>query len=57
MIFSTKPFTFFKRYNGYSKTSFFNLGINKVRQLGEISKNNGSSWITEYDLEYRRKSK
>jgi len=26
-----------------------------VRQHGEISKDKGATWSTEYDLEYRRK--
>jgi hypothetical protein len=38
------------------KLTFFNIDKNKVRQLGEISKDNGITWITEYDLEYRRKA-
>jgi hypothetical protein len=37
------------------RLTFFNLSSDKVRQLGEISKNNGASFVTEYDLEYRRK--
>lgn len=57
IIFQTKPFPFSKDTIAIRKLSFFNLGINKVRQLGEISKDNGSSWVVEYDLEYRRKSK
>ena len=55
LIFRTKPFSFSKDTMAIRKLSFFNLGSNKVRQLGEISKNNGATWITEYDLEYRRK--
>jgi hypothetical protein len=54
MIFLTKPFPFKKDTTAVRKLSFFNLGLNKVRQLGEISKN-GGAWLTEYDLEYRRK--
>ncbi len=57
LIFRTKPFVFSKDTMAVRKLSFFNLGINKVRQLGEISKNNGSTWTTEYDLEYRRNVK
>lgn len=56
MIFSTRPFTFSKDTMAVRKLTFFNLGANKVRQLGEISKN-GGSWVTEYDLEYRRKER
>ncbi len=39
------------------KLTFFNLAKDKVRQLGEISKDKGTTWQAEYDLEYRRKSK
>jgi hypothetical protein len=35
--------------------SFFRLSKDKVRQLGEISKDDGRTWIREYDLEYRRR--
>ncbi len=55
LIFQTKPFVFSKDTMAIRKLSFFNLGVNKVRQLGEISKNNGSTWAIEYDLEYIRK--
>lgn len=37
------------------RLSFFKLNNNTVRQLGERSDDNGSTWTTEYDLEYRRK--
>jgi hypothetical protein len=37
------------------KMTFTNLSPEKLRQHGEISKDNGISWTTEYDLEYRRK--
>jgi hypothetical protein len=37
------------------RLSFYNLSADKVRQHGEISKDNGANWKTEYDLEYRRK--
>ena len=57
LVFRTKPFAFSKDTMAIRKLSFINMGTNKVRQLGEISKNNGNSWITEYDLEYRRKEK
>lgn len=56
MVFRTSPFAFTKDTTAIRKLSFFNLGAGKVRQLGEISKNNGSTWTTEYDLEYRRKA-
>jgi hypothetical protein len=55
IIFLTNPFYFKKDSMAVRKLTFFNLGPDKVRQLGEISKDNGTSWATEYDLEYRRK--
>ena len=35
--------------------SGYNLSPDKVRQHFEITKDNGLTWKTEYDLEYRRK--
>lgn len=55
MIFETYPFAYSKDTIAIRKLTFFNLGADKVRQLGEISKDNGATWVTEYDLEYRRK--
>lgn len=55
IIFQTDPVQFSKDSIVISKLTFFNLGYDKVRQLGEISKNNGQTWLTQYDLEYRRK--
>jgi hypothetical protein len=55
MVFQTDPFSFSKDTMAIRRLSFFDLGPDKVRQLGEISKDNGASWATEYDLEYRRK--
>ncbi len=37
------------------KMTFFNLGPDKVRQFGETSSDNGKTWVTSFDLEYRRK--
>lgn len=37
------------------KMTFFNLGPDKVRQFGETSSDNGKTWSTSFDLEYRRK--
>jgi len=56
IIFETGSFKFSKDTMAVRKLTFFNLGKDKVRQLGEITKNNGQAWITEYDLEYRRKT-
>src|SRR5204863_3073344 len=35
---------------------FYNLGPDKVRQHGETSSDNGKTWTTSFDLEYRRKT-
>lgn len=37
------------------KMTFFHLSQDKVRQLGESSVDNGKTWKTDFDLEYRRK--
>ena len=55
MIFRTKPFNFSKDTLAVRSLTFFDLGPDKVRQFGQITKDNGSTWVTEYDLEYRRK--
>ncbi|MDX2046281.1 MAG: hypothetical protein SFU87_05815 [Chitinophagaceae bacterium] len=55
IIFKTKPFPFSKDTLAVRKLTFYNLGPDKVRQHGEISKDDGRNWATEYDLEYRRK--
>src|SRR5262245_30113625 len=52
IIFTTDPFIVTKDTIATRRLTFFNLGPEKVRQLGEITKDNGSSWKTEYDLEY-----
>jgi hypothetical protein len=55
MVFRTRPFQFNKDTMAIRRLTFYNLEPDKVRQHGEISKDNGSTWATEYDLEYRRK--
>ena len=55
IVFSTDPFPFSKDTIAIRRLTFFDLGIDKVRQLGEISKDKGATWSVEYDLEYRRK--
>lgn len=57
MTFLTKPFPFSKDTMAIRRLTFSNLSTDKVRQHGEISKDNGATWSTEYDLEYRRKKK
>jgi hypothetical protein len=56
MIFRTKPYPVSKDTMAIRRLSFYNLSADKVRQHGEISKDNGANWKTEYDLEYRRKN-
>ncbi len=55
MVFQTAPVKTIKDTVVVMKLSFFNLGPDKVRQLGQISKDNGKTWATLYDLEYRRR--
>ena len=55
IIFQTNPVRFSEDSIVVSKLTFFNLGPDKVRQFGEVSKDNGQTWVTQYDLEYRRK--
>ena len=38
------------------KMTFYKLGPDRVRQHGETSKDNGKTWLTSFDLEYRRKA-
>lgn len=38
------------------RLTFFKLSNTNVRQLGERSDDEGKTWSTEYDLDYRRKS-
>ncbi|MES2568012.1 MAG: nuclear transport factor 2 family protein [Bacteroidota bacterium] len=53
--FLTSPFPFSKDTMAMRRLTFYNLSDQKVRQHGEISKDKGLSWKTEYDLDYRRK--
>lgn len=39
---------------GTVRMTFFNLGADKVRQLGEQSTDGGRTWTTMYDLAYTR---
>jgi hypothetical protein len=57
IIFQTDPWQYSKDTLAINRLTFFNLSRDKVRQLGEISKDNGQTWATQYDLEYRRKKK
>ena len=55
VVFKTSSFAYSKDTMAIRRLSFYKLSDDKVRQHGEISKDNGSSWSTEYDLEYRRR--
>lgn len=55
VVFRTKPFQFSKDTVAVRRLSFYKLDKDKVRQHAEISKDEGKTWATEYDLEYRRK--
>lgn len=55
IIYSSTPFKFSKDTMAIRKMTFTNLSADKLRQHGEISKDNSVNWVTEYDLEYRRK--
>lgn len=55
IIYTSKPFQFRKDTMAIRKMTFTNLSADKLRQHGEISKDDGKNWSTEYDLEYRRK--
>ena len=44
-----------KGNNYLRRLTFYKINETKVRQHGEKSTDRGNTWITEYDLEYRRK--
>jgi len=55
IVFTTDAYPFSKDTMAIRRLTFFDLGKDKVRQLGEITKDKGTTWTAEYDLEYRRK--
>ncbi|HSN08928.1 MAG TPA: hypothetical protein VLS85_07810, partial [Hanamia sp.] len=55
MVFETNPYQYAKDTMAIMRLTFFDLGPDKVRQFAQISKDNGNTWSTQYDLEYRRK--
>lgn len=57
IIYTSTSFKFNRDTMAIRKMTFTNLSTVKMRQHGEISKDAGKSWETEYDLEYRRKKK
>jgi ketosteroid isomerase-like protein len=52
--FTSAPFQLAQDTMAIRRLTFYNQSSEKVRQHGEIMKNNGK-WRTEYDLDYRRK--
>ncbi|WP_310377602.1 hypothetical protein [Flavobacterium sp.] len=57
MQFLSRPFALDKNTTAIRRLTFYKLKENKVRQFGEISKDDGKTWTSEYDLEYRPKQK
>lgn len=55
MHFETFPFKYSQDTMAIRRLRFIHLDKNKVRQFGEISKDDGQHWNIEYDLDYRRK--
>lgn len=55
VVFKTNPFPLSKDTMAIRRLSFFKIDNDKVRQQGEVSKDGGSTWVSEFDLEYRRK--
>lgn len=55
MHFISRPFPNGKNTVSVRKLTFYKLKDGKVRQHGEISNDEGKTWTTEYDLEYRPK--
>lgn len=55
MQFESRPFLSTNNVLSIRRLSFFKLEKNKVRQLGEISSDEGKTWKVEFDLEYRKK--
>ena len=55
IVFKTRYFYVSKDSVIIRRLSFYKISSDRVRQLGEISKDGEKTWQTEYDLEYRRK--
>lgn len=55
IIFQTKPYQYSKDTMAMLRLTFYDLDKDHVRQHGEITKDNGATWTTMYELEYRRK--
>lgn len=56
ITFISRRFKFSKDSFAIRRLSFYKIADDKVRQHGEISKDEGKTYSTEYDLEYRRKA-
>jgi ketosteroid isomerase-like protein len=55
IAFISRRFKFSKDSFAIRRLSFYKIADDKVRQHGEISKDEGKTYSTEYDLEYRKK--
>ncbi len=55
IIFKSQPFKIKKDSFAVRRLTFYKISNNKVRQHGEISTDDGKNYVTEYDLEYRKK--
>lgn len=55
IVFLSQPFALSKDTIAVRRLSFYKLNDKTVRQHGEISKDKGTHWATEFDLEYRRR--
>lgn len=55
IVFKTAPFRLTADTMAVRRLSFYKISNDRVRQLGEISKDQEKTWVVEYDLDYRRK--
>ncbi len=55
IIFYADNVSDFSGKNFMRRLTFYNLGVDKVRQFGERSDDGGKTYKAEFDLEYRRK--
>lgn len=55
IVFKSLPFRLSGDTMAIRRLSFFKITDDRVRQLGEISKDQEKTWVVEFDLDYRRK--
>ena len=53
----TRPFKTANGKTAVARMTFFKLGDNEVRQLGEQSLDDEKTWVTTFDLLYKRLDK